>query len=289
MAHQLVSRIGASPLWRAGLAIVFILGLAAFAGAVIPEACRSGAVMCSGESDAAAPEVLIAADAPAAEPTASEAVASSEPAPDGAGDAVEVAAMDTVLAREPAALMSNDLVAATFAALDAGLVATSTELATRRVRTVTVGPDGQPLADAGVPEVAPLVAEAEVSTEPVPAEPAAEEPAAKQPAAEEPAADEPAPVVEPSSSEPGPSREASAEPSSEEVSAVAYAPVREGNAVVTGKGANVRALPKKGGSDVLFALNGGEEVTVVEMSKGWAKIVDARGRSGWIYGDYLRR
>ena len=45
-----VSRIGASPLWRAGLAIVFILGLAGFAAGVIPQACRSGAVDCDGSA-----------------------------------------------------------------------------------------------------------------------------------------------------------------------------------------------------------------------------------------------
>jgi hypothetical protein len=184
-----------------------------------------------------------------------------------------------MLEQAPATLTANDLVAKTFDALNAGLVTAPGELSTRTVKTVAIGADGQPVGEGSnaSAEVAPLVPEepADVAAAPVPEEEPAEEP--------------PATVVEPDSTEPVQVAEVSEEPSSEDVGATAYAPVRDGNAVVTGKGANVRSLPKKGGSEVLFALAGGEEVTVVEMSKGWAKIVDARGRNGWIYGDYLRR
>ena len=55
------------------------------------------------------------------------------------------------------------------------------------------------------------------------------------------------------------------------------------------QGANVRSLPKTGGSEVLYALASGEEVTVTETSKGWSKVVDSRGRSGWVWNELLRR
>jgi hypothetical protein len=144
------------------------------------------------------------------------------------------------------------------------------------VKTLSVGADGQPVGDAprAVAETAPLAPEEQADV----AAPAQEEPA-----------EEPSAVVEQPSSEPVQVAEASAEPSSEDVGRTAYAPVRDGVAVVKGKGVNVRSAPRKGANEVLFTLAGGEEVTVVEMSKGWAKVVDSRGRSGWIYGEGLRR
>ena len=290
MAHQLVSRIGASPLWRAGLASIFILGLAGFAAGVIPQACRSGVFSCAGESaplaalDGAevaalgASEAVIEAggEAPSSGPPPSSSQAEQEPK----AEAAETVA--PVLGREPASISGNDLVAATFAALDAGLVTAPAELTSRSVRTVSIGADGQP--EAAVADVAPLEPEsgdtsASASAEPAPVVEASAEPETPPPSE---------PEVEPQSSEVRVA-EASEAISSEEVSTAAYAPMREGNAIVTGKGANVRSLPQKGGSEVLFALAGGAEVTVVQMSKGWAKIVDAQGRNGWIYGDYLRR
>jgi hypothetical protein len=283
LAHQLVSRIGASPLWRAGLASIFILGLAGFAAGVIPQACRSGVFSCAGES---AP--LAAFDgAEVAALGASEAVIeaggeapSSGPPPSSSQEQEPEAEVAPVLGREPASISGNDLVAATFAALDAGLVTAPAELTSRSVRTVSIGADGQP--ETAVADVAPLGPEGgdtTASAEPAPVVEASAEPETPPPSE---------PEVEPQSSEVRVA-EASEAISSEEVSTAAYAPMREGNAIVTGKGANVRSLPQKGGSEVLFALAGGAEVTVVQMSKGWAKIVDAQGRNGWIYGDYLRR
>ena len=43
------------------------------------------------------------------------------------------------------------------------------------------------------------------------------------------------------------------------------------------------------GSEVLFALRGGAEVTIAAMQSGWARVVDERGRSGWMYSKYLDR
>ena len=58
--------------------------------------------------------------------------------------------------------------------------------------------------------------------------------------------------------------------------------------IVAGKGANVRSSPGKS-SKVLFALNGGEKVTIVENKRGWMRIKDDQGRVGWIYSDGLTR
>lgn len=275
-----VSRIGASPFWRAGLASLFILGLAGFAAGVIPEACRSGLFACRMKTDPVAADVAAALDVdeiPADEPASSEPSPSAPPTASEDTSPVRIAQAPAPAAREPASITSNDVIARTFEALDLGLVMAPAELSTRRVRVVAVGPDGVPLATDTPPPAAVATAEvAEASAEP----------------SQQPEQAEASPSAEP---EPEPRSsvtqvaEVSAEASSEPVSASGYAPVREGSATVTGKGANVRSLPKRGGSDVLFALAGGEEVTVVEMSKGWARVVDARGRSGWIYGDYLRR
>jgi hypothetical protein len=274
-------------LWRAGLAIVFILGLAGFAAGVIPQACRSGAVACDG-SAGLAPEPVLAT--PAAEALTADAADGSSPAPQGEAPPDQVrgglspqggegttTAPDVKVAavtnHEPAALTTTDLIAATFDMLDAAFVATPGELTSRKVKTVSIGADGQPVGEAKTDAAgpAPLTPEgpADVAAAPVPEE----EPAPEPPATPEPSSKKPVQV-------------AAAE---DDVAPVAYAPVGKGNAVVKGSGVNVRSAPKKGANQVLFTLAGGEEVTIVEMSKGWAKVVDSRGRSGWAYGDFLRR
>lgn len=55
---------------------------------------------------------------------------------------------------------------------------------------------------------------------------------------------------------------------------------------VTGSGANVRSGPGKSNKR-LFTLAGGEKVKVGENQRGWMKITDDQGRSGWIYKTYL--
>ncbi len=284
-----VSRIGASPLWRAGLAIVFILGLAGFAAGVIPQACKSGAVDCDGSAALESPLVPVTVESLTADTDdglggpspASQGEAPSPLRGEGTEAPVQVASATSLANREPAALTSNDLIAATFDMLETGLVTTPGELSSRKVKTVTVGADGQPVGDSAgtTAEVAPLVPEepAEVAAAPVSEEEPVEEPPAASPQVEQP------------SSEPVQVAEVPDEVEVEDVGATAYAPVAKGNAVIKGQGVNVRSNPRKGQNEVLFTLAGGEEVTVVEMSNGWAKIVDSRGRSGWAYGDYLRR
>jgi SH3-like domain-containing protein len=57
--------------------------------------------------------------------------------------------------------------------------------------------------------------------------------------------------------------------------------------VVTGSGVTVRAGPGKSNKQ-LFALAAGSEVTVLDDSRGWLKVTDAKGRTGWAYKDYVR-
>jgi len=55
---------------------------------------------------------------------------------------------------------------------------------------------------------------------------------------------------------------------------------------VAGSGVNVRSGPGKSNGRA-FGLAGGEKVTVGENRRGWLKITDDQGRTGWVYKDYL--
>lgn len=261
MAQSLVSRIGDSPLWRAGLASAFILGLAGFAAGVIPQACRNSFVIC--QAEALAPlEIEPAEAAPAETPQA------ATPAPQltAMAEPAATAPLETTLVnRDPASITQNDLIAQTFDALDIGLNTAAGELTARKVRTVEIGPDGMPVVTGGATET--QVADAS-SAEPEPA---------------------PVQVAEAEVSAAAASSEERAAAEADEPTASAYAPVRGNAAVVGRQGANVRSLPQTRGSEVLFALASGSDVTIVETQKGWAKVVDDRGRSGWIWDDLLNR
>ena len=56
---------------------------------------------------------------------------------------------------------------------------------------------------------------------------------------------------------------------------------------VAGSGVTVRSGPGKS-NKALFNLAGGSEVTVLDDSKGWLKIKDADGRTGWSYKTYIK-
>ena len=55
---------------------------------------------------------------------------------------------------------------------------------------------------------------------------------------------------------------------------------------VLGAGVNVRSSPSSG-AEKLFALPGGRKVSVSETQRGWLKVTDDQGRSGWLYKDYV--
>ncbi len=267
MSQPLVSRIGASPVWRAGLASAFILGLAGFAAGVVPQACKNAFVICPQNAPQTDTALVLPAEPVSSEPAAVE-VAEVR---DVIATPTPVApAADSIQARQPASLTKNDLIARTFAALDTELTLTqSNELTSRKVRTVQIGPDGLPVAPAADTAAQPapaMVAEAEVP-------------------AETPVVSEPEPVS--AAAEAAPDTEAAG--TEEEPTASAYAPVRGGVATVGRQGANVRSSPSTRSSDVLFSLASGEEVTITESSKGWHKVVDDSGRSGWVWGELLRR
>lgn len=96
---------------------------------------------------------------------------------------------------------------------------------------------------------------------------------------------QPEPVVEPepiAEAEPAAEPEPKAEPKPTKKVAAASGDTR----TVAGAGVNVRSGPGKSNGKV-FALAGGEKVTVGENQRGWLKITDDQGRTGWIYKDYL--
>lgn len=88
----------------------------------------------------------------------------------------------------------------------------------------------------------------------------------------------PEPVQETPAAEPEPQ----AEPEPVKQEAAASGDVR----TVSGAGVNVRSGPGKSNGRV-FGLAGGAKVTVTENQRGWLKITDDQGRTGWVYKDYL--
>jgi uncharacterized protein YgiM (DUF1202 family) len=55
---------------------------------------------------------------------------------------------------------------------------------------------------------------------------------------------------------------------------------------VLGQGVNVRSGASTS-SEKLFALAPGEQITVHDNSRGWLKITDDQGRTGWVYKDFV--
>ena len=56
---------------------------------------------------------------------------------------------------------------------------------------------------------------------------------------------------------------------------------------IGGGGAYVRTSPARG-SVRLFALARGDRVRITQTQKGWDQIVDAKGRTGWVYAALLQ-
>ncbi|MBN9304553.1 MAG: hypothetical protein BGO82_12405 [Devosia sp. 67-54] len=276
MGNSLASQIGGNLIVRASLLTVLIVGFLGVASGVIPVGC-----------------LMTGSCKPPATP-AETAVAKLQP-PAPAGTEGKVQMVKPVVQKATPSLSHNDVLAATFAQLKVDLqpptatttpnsstttVATATPpqgvpggskinpdsgLTTRMVRAVTVNPDGTPNLS-GMAE-----AYAEPSRLIAPRSPAVEA-AARIGAGQ-------MPVIE---------AQAVAELKPAKASDAAAAPAGTGNATVLGAGANVRVSPGKGGR-VLFALNGGERVTVVESKRGWLKIKDDQGRTGWIFSDGVKR
>jgi hypothetical protein len=60
------------------------------------------------------------------------------------------------------------------------------------------------------------------------------------------------------------------------------------NVTITGQGANARSSPTMG-AGVLFALTGGTKVVVLGDQRGWLQVKDPRGRTGWVYSDFVSK
>jgi len=217
------------------------------------------------------------------------------PVPAQAQPAVQM--VTPVVQKTAPSLTNNDVLAATFAQLKVELKAPSanstttdnstavatavppvtplkpamttlknqdTGLTTRVVRAITVKPDG-------TPDLGPVMAEAYANTSApvVPPSPAVDA-AARIGAGQ-------LPLVE---ADPVQMTPAKAAPK--------MASVGSGNATILGSGANVRTSPTKAGK-VVFAINGGESVTILENKRGWLRIKDDQGRTGWVYSDGVKR
>lgn len=96
---------------------------------------------------------------------------------------------------------------------------------------------------------------------------------------------EPEPITEPEA-QPEAQAAAEPEPTPEPEPAKAEAAASGDSRTVAGSGVNVRSGPGKSNGRV-FGLAGGEKVTVSENRRGWLKITDDQGRTGWVYKDYL--
>jgi hypothetical protein len=191
--------------------------------------------------------------------------------PNGKGVSGGVA-VKTVAEIAPPTLTRNDVVAATFEMLDFELSpppASEGELKTRVVTTVAIGPDGQPEGLATpAPAVAPLVPEElALSATPAPMAPVVGTIAA---------AGTPTAATEHSTAV---ATELAVEPP---------APTGQPEFVVKGSGANVHTGPAKA-SKVLFALNPGVTVILNDEERGWMKVTDEDGRTGWVWEELLVR
>lgn len=291
MPLALVSDLSRSLLVRALVATAAVFAVIALATGALPINCLAGASSCA--AHAAVEVTKLPADPsmlqPAVQPT------------------VQQQALADLTATTDPTLTHNEVVNKSFALLNTSLatplnsasVPTPTAIAktaaadpddmnamkVRTVKTVSIHADGTPdvtasTADAGaasqpetqvaevVPTVAPLVAPSS-SSEPV-ALPKSSTPQV-------------VPAVPKKVAEADETDVVKAAPSPKKVPIV-RATGKGGT--IKGQGANVHS-DAKSASSVVFAITGGSKVKVLGTSKGWVHITDDKGRSGWIYKDYV--
>lgn len=271
---------GPSLLVRTAAVTVVVVGFFAVATGVIPVRCWIGGA-CDGAKTEKAVAVL--------------------PATEVAPKAAAMASVEPVAAKAAPTLTSNDVIAGTFAQLKVELnPPTRLPATTAPVQTAAAAPSIEPPATTitnpetglskrvvravsiradGTPEMSSSVAEAYAPgarialAPPSPAvDAAARIGAGQRPAVETQTVADLSPDTPPESAPPTKTSPA----------------LKSGQASVTGKGANVRSSPSKAGK-VLFALRGGETVTIVSSKRGWMQVKDDQGRTGWMYGDALKR
>ena len=230
-----------------------------------------------------------AATAEAAKPL--DPVAMVAPAPVSTKTVEKVALVAPVVDRPALTLTNNDVVGGSFAALPAQLqkpavenpkplpetqVAANAPLTKHTVRVIAVKPDGTPDFSAPQPDNGDETvaqAYAEPHRPPVWRDIPALDAATQISAGQKPAlvADK---TVEVASIDPAPA-------------VVSKSGGKTG--VILGSGANVRSAPAKGSNKVLFALAGGMTVKLGDSRNGWWRVTDSKGRTGWVYKDYIKR
>ena len=234
---------------------------------------------------------LISHAGPQADPLDPVAMVAPIAAPTGAVE--KVALVAPMPDKAALTLTHNDVVGGSFAALPADLqkpasadspkpsamdAAVTAPLSRRTVRVISVKPDGTPDFSAQQTDNGDVETVAQAYAEPhrppvwrdIPAlDAAAQIGAGQKPAvAVEKAVDvasiDPAPAVVPS------------KPTGK-------------TGLILGSGANVRSAPAKGSNKVLFALAGGITVKLGDSKNGWWRVTDPKGRTGWVYKDYIKR
>lgn len=283
MPLALISDLSRSLLVRALVATAAVFAVIALATGALPLNCLAGANSCAAH---AAVEVKTLP----AEPTS--------PVQPGASTPMQQQAVAELTATTDPTLTHNEVVTKSFALLNTSLATPLSSTApknadddmtspmVRTVKTVSIRADGTP----------------DIGSEPSSAIPAANQPETQ--VAE--ATPQVAPLVAPSSAAPQALPKSSEQPEvvpaapKQQVAEVEPAVVKAAAApkkapiiratgkggTIKGQGANVHADAKKS-SGVLFAITGGSKVKVLGSSKGWIHITDPKGRSGWVYKDYI--
>jgi len=308
MANSLLERTTGNVLVRTFAVAIVVLGLFAVGSGALPVRCWIGKVcdttapVTAATATKTVPSVEQAAVSPAPTVQQPAAPSSTEPAP-GTVPQIPNVKIVPVVAKPAPSLTQNDVLAATFAQLRVELQAPGkpstspvqvaaalppvstpgaaqtvtdpdTGLNKRIVKAVSIRPDGTPdltgTEAVGYTESPPTADDASS----YPAVDAATRIGAGQPPSAEPA---PAPRV----AEVHPPAKASA-PADKTGSS-------GGNIyVVLGSGVNVHSNYGKG-NKILFAIAGGEKVTVLDTQHGWMKIRDDQGRTGWVWNDGLKK
>jgi hypothetical protein len=278
MAHDILAALRDNLLLRASVATVAGIVLLGVASGALPLTCFAGLAACR------------------TEPVLEQTVAPVTPVNTASPDLKKAVETKVASVAGPT-LTHNDVLGATFAMLDVELSPPpdDTELKTRKVSTISIGPDGQPVlptSQAATPPqikvpaqlkqltVQPLVAEA--STEPKAGSPlthkgftSAGAPAAS--ASQEVASADGVPLPKARPHEEAVASELAVKP-----------PPPAPGATVKGSGANVHSSASKK-SKVLFAIGPGTKLTVSASDHGWLKISDGKGHTGWVWEELVTR
>lgn len=279
MSQSLAVALSQNPLVRAALVTTALFVFLGAATGALPVQClATGVAACA---------------APTAHPAAIPAAIVPAPAP----KAVAVTADLTSSEPPHLTLTNNEVVASTFALLNAGLQApqspttlattppgsgtvpnASTGLQTRVVQTTVIHvSDLAPPPTAANQDAADPPSKVSTSSLLDPITPLA------APSAPPAAAASSAPVVTASVS---PAQIAA--PAKPKIVVAATVAPKAHTATITGQGANVRSAPT-GGNNVMYALVGGTKVTVLGDQRGWYQVRDPKGRVGWVYSDFVSK